>query len=133
MKNAHLLNTDYFKIHVSREQNRSRDSCANRSTAHRRHLKNVVEVAVEMVRTKNGSNALLAFVSAEAPLANLVNGLNDKLCEALPSYMISSAYVPMEKMPLTVSGKVDRKQLQGLGLSLSPDQMIDNQSCCRCY
>lgn len=78
-----------------------------------------------MVRTKNGSHALLAFVSAEALLANLLSGLNDKLCEALPSYMIPSGYVPMEKMPLTVSGKVDRKQLQGLGLSLSPDQMID--------
>lgn len=91
----------------------------------RRHLKNIVEVAVEMVRTKNGSQALLAFVSAEAPLADLVSGLNDKLCESLPSYMIPSAYVPMEKMPLNVSGKIDRKQLQGLGLSLSPEQMID--------
>lgn len=100
MKNAHLLNTDYFTIHVSRERNRSRDSSANWSTTHRRHLKNVVEVAVEMVRT---------IVLAKVPLANIVSGLNNKICESLPCYMIPSAYVPMEKMPLTVSGKADRK------------------------
>lgn len=92
----------------------------------RLNLKNIVEVVVEMVWTKNGSHTLLAFVSAKAtPLAAMVGGLNDKLCESLPSYMIPSAYVPVEKMPMTVSGKIDRKQLQGLGSSLSPEQMID--------
>lgn len=92
----------------------------------RRHLKNIAEVVVEMVWTKNGSHTLLAFVSAEAtPLAAIVIGLNDKLCEYLPSYMIPSAYVSVEKMPMTFSGKVDRKQLQGLGSLLSPNQMID--------
>ncbi len=92
----------------------------------RRHLNNIVEVVVEMVRTKNGSHTLLAFVSAEAtPLAAMVSGLNDKLSESLPSYMIPSAYVSVEKMPMTVSGKIDRKQLQELGSSLSPMEMID--------
>lgn len=67
----------------------------------RRHLKNIVEVAVEMVRTKNGSQALLAFVSAEAPLADLVSGL------------------------LTASGKTDRRRLIELSSSIAREHMLD--------
>jgi amino acid adenylation domain-containing protein len=41
----------------------------------------------------------------------LNNALRDYLQSQLPNYMLPAAYVILEKMPLTASGKVDRRQL----------------------
>ncbi|MCG8620153.1 MAG: amino acid adenylation domain-containing protein, partial [Desulfobacterales bacterium] len=56
---------------------------------------------------------------ANNPLQGKVNtgrisGLQDRLRNILPAYMIPSRFVILEDMPLTASGKIDRKALPGL-------------------
>ncbi|EZF27693.1 hypothetical protein H103_00368 [Trichophyton rubrum CBS 288.86] len=45
--------------------------------------------------------------------------LRKALRESLPSYMIPSLYLPLARVPLTMNGKVDRRQLRGLVNSLT--------------
>lgn len=80
-----------------------------------------------MVRIPNGDSILIAFIalSDEEKLASLVTGLDIKLAEHLPSYMIPSAYVPLDEMPMTPSGKLDRKQLKKIGEQMPREKMID--------
>ncbi|KAJ5310531.1 uncharacterized protein N7443_002992 [Penicillium atrosanguineum] len=45
--------------------------------------------------------------------------LNEKLGKTLPVYMIPSAYVGIDRMPMLVSGKTDRKLLRSFGSQLN--------------
>ena len=57
--------------------------------------------------------------SEEVQRANLVVGLRRWLAEKLPEFMVPSAFMVLDTMPLTPSGKVDRKALP------APDQLRD--------
>ncbi|MGD0907207.1 MAG: amino acid adenylation domain-containing protein [Candidatus Acidiferrales bacterium] len=46
---------------------------------------------------------------------NLIAGLSLHLKQSMPDYMIPSAYLTVESLPLTTSGKVDRKAVSLLG------------------
>ena len=59
-----------------------------------------------------GAVNLVAYVTArqgEAPPA--LSELRQRLAQSLPEYMLPAALIVLEAMPLTVSGKVDRKAL----------------------
>lgn len=58
-----------------------------------------------------GSPRLVAYFVAHAPPQDLVNQLRTKLRSMLPEYMVPSAYVPLDALPLTPNSKVDRKAL----------------------
>ncbi|HYG63482.1 MAG TPA: amino acid adenylation domain-containing protein, partial [Thermoanaerobaculia bacterium] len=60
-----------------------------------------------------GSRRLVAYVVLDpesAPAAG-VEALRDALRERLPAYMVPSAFVRLDKLPVTPNGKVDRKAL----------------------
>jgi amino acid adenylation domain-containing protein len=57
-----------------------------------------------------GEPYLVAFVTATSQQPDL-RRLRDHLSQLLPSYMVPSRFVVLEAMPLTSSGKVDRKAL----------------------
>lgn len=46
-----------------------------------------------------------------------------EIATELPRYMVPSAYIPLQVMPLLVSCKVDRKRLQEIGLGMTPQQL----------
>ncbi|KAF5870149.1 putative nonribosomal peptide synthase protein [Botrytis fragariae] len=50
--------------------------------------------------------------------------LKNDLAQLLPAYMIPSAYAPLNCMPTTTTGKLNRKALRRLGESISNTQMI---------
>ncbi len=65
-------------------------------------------------------NRLIAYVApninaslgaSKEPLGIVVDELRERLGERLPEYMVPSAFVALDAMPLTPSGKVDRRAL----------------------
>lgn len=53
-----------------------------------------------------------------------IEALNSTLRGNLPAYMIPSAYISVPDLPLTQSGKIDRKRLREFGMGLSVDQVF---------
>jgi acyl carrier protein len=70
-----------------------------------------------------GDKRLVAYIVTsgltEMPVSELRNHLRSKL----PEYMIPSAFVPLERFPLTPNGKVDRRALPGPE-NQRPDQSV---------
>ncbi|MCP4152855.1 MAG: amino acid adenylation domain-containing protein, partial [bacterium] len=80
----------------------------NRLAKHIRVKKSVVEVR----ENENGDKSLCAYIEEEEPVGTTaIEQFREYLAQTLPEYMIPANYVIMEKIPLAVSGKVDRKAL----------------------
>jgi len=58
-----------------------------------------------------GDKRLVAYLGLDIPTAPSVSELRGFLATKLPEYMIPSAFVLLEKLPLNANGKVDRKAL----------------------
>ncbi|TPG89204.1 amino acid adenylation domain-containing protein [Brevibacillus laterosporus] len=63
-----------------------------------------------------GQKALCAYFVADRELT--VSELRGALSQEMPSYMIPSYFVQLERMPLTMNGKLDRKALPAPGGSM---------------
>ncbi len=78
-----------------------------------------IEQAVVVVKAnESGEKELVAYITANSE--QNTNDLRAYLAETLPAYMLPAYFVQLEAMPLTTSGKVDKKSLpdpQGVGLS----------------
>ncbi|MDX3119084.1 non-ribosomal peptide synthetase, partial [Streptomyces scabiei] len=72
--------------------------------------------AVAAVRRDTSGDALLvAYLVAQADPAELdATEIRARLGRELPGYMVPSAFVVLEELPLTANGKVDRKALPDL-------------------
>jgi len=69
-----------------------------------------VHEAVVLARESGaGDPRLVAYYTAEEPLA--IDLLRQQLGERLPEYMVPSAFVWLEALPLSPNGKLDRKAL----------------------
>jgi amino acid adenylation domain-containing protein len=101
------------------------------------HVRDMVplgtEVVAELITPESGSSnpVLVAFVAEQREngitsvhqcdresLVSILSSLNKRLKEAIPRYMIPSAYVPVEQIPLTAAGKIDRRQLRSKATQL---------------
>jgi len=56
------------------------------------------------------SGDMLQLLPQEMASLN-INTIRDRLCERLPSYMIPSLWVAINKFPLTPGGKMDRRRV----------------------
>jgi amino acid adenylation domain-containing protein/non-ribosomal peptide synthase protein (TIGR01720 family) len=79
-----------------------------------------------------GVQELVAYLTAGEALA--VGPLREHLKKTLPGYMIPSFFVQMEKIPLTVNGKVDKKSLTGgtplaTGIRREPETPVEKTLC----
>ena len=76
-----------------------------------------IKEAVVLAREDEGGEQYLAAyivtneTNTSPPIP--VSELRDYLLNTLPDYMIPSYFVPLERLPLTSSGKIDRKALPG--------------------
>ncbi|MEU1547072.1 non-ribosomal peptide synthase/polyketide synthase [Nocardia sp. NPDC005745] len=73
-------------------------------------MDDVRAAAVRVVAQPSGETLAAYVVGAVAP-ERLAAELTQRLRRVLPSYMVPTAYVPLEAMPLTASGKLDRRAL----------------------
>jgi tyrocidine synthetase-3 len=68
-----------------------------------------IKEAVVIPRNEGGEPYLCAYIVAEGEVTTA--SLREHLSTALPGYMIPSYFVPLERIPVTVNGKVDRRAL----------------------
>ncbi|KAL9477702.1 hypothetical protein ACSS6W_007543 [Trichoderma asperelloides] len=59
---------------------------------------------------------------------DVMDDVEHELCQRLPSYMIPAAFIPLENIPLGMSGKTDRKRLRQLGSYLTLEQLAGPRS-----
>jgi amino acid adenylation domain-containing protein len=76
-----------------------------------RQHEGIREAAVQVREDVPGDKRLVAYVANEAGVDVTVGGLRIFMKQRLPEYMVPSMYVTLEAMPLTASGKVNRKAL----------------------
>jgi amino acid adenylation domain-containing protein len=60
---------------------------------------------------ESGDKQLVAYMMLSAGLQVTASVLREHLRQRLPEYMIPSAFVPVESIPITANGKVDREAL----------------------
>ncbi len=72
---------------------------------------NVASVVVGAWDSPTGEKRLVAYFTAREAPAPAVKELRRHLRVTLPEYMVPAIFVPLEVMPLTATGKIDRKAL----------------------
>ncbi|RSS52273.1 amino acid adenylation domain-containing protein [Streptomyces sp. WAC07061] len=71
----------------------------------------VVHCAVVVREDHPGDQRIVAYVVPGEDRGADPAGLRRRLRRTLPDYMVPSAFVPLERLPLTANGKLDRKAL----------------------
>ncbi|MBE0342308.1 non-ribosomal peptide synthetase, partial [Paenibacillus sp. 28ISP30-2] len=77
----------------------------------------VREVAVIAREDKQGEKYLAAYFTAEGEPG--AEELREQLMQELPDYMVPSSFMQLDDMPMTPSGKIDRKALPEPDLSVN--------------
>jgi hypothetical protein len=83
-------------------------------------------VAAEVLKPRDSDKRMLvAFVQSsqhDNVRAKMI-GLQDRLAARLPAYMIPSAYIIIDELPLSSTGKLNRKQLRAIGASMTRHEL----------
>ena len=80
----------------------------------------IKEVVVLAAEKDDNDKYLCAYVVPHPDVPLDIARLREFLSLELPDYMIPSYFVPLETIPMTSNGKVDRKALQGYGVQAVP-------------
>ncbi|KAJ5876038.1 uncharacterized protein N7529_001622 [Penicillium soppii] len=99
-------------------------------------------LVVAEVVTPRGSNhpMLMAYLAigeganesperVRATLDRWTEGVEERLMEQVPRYMVPSAYLAVDTIPMTATGKTDRRRLREMGRALTLEQVIEMQPC----
>ncbi|AIQ51347.1 non-ribosomal peptide synthetase [Paenibacillus sp. FSL R7-0331] len=74
-----------------------------------RHIEGIVDVAVIAAKDQSGDSALCAYLVSDTEMSESV--LKKNLGASLPEYMIPAYFMQMDSIPVTRSGKVDKRAL----------------------
>jgi amino acid adenylation domain-containing protein len=97
------------------------------------------EVAVELTSLGGSGPRLVGFLVLRNSQANgdgvipdervksLIQAVKSRLESVLPHYMVPSVLLPIPSLPLTASGKTDRRILRHMGSSLTAQQILNLQ------
>ncbi|KAL3466107.1 hypothetical protein BJX64DRAFT_284685 [Aspergillus heterothallicus] len=78
-------------------------------------------VAIEL--TKDHSDATTSLLDVSDSLRKRFLELQTALSQELPSFMVPGKYIPIQNIPLTASGKIDRRALRLVLEALTEDQL----------
>ena len=87
-----------------------------------RQLQGVSEVVVNAVDNEDGDTELLAFYCEDGECDP--QRMRSDLGECLPEYMIPHQFIVMDRLPLTSSGKVDRRRLRSANQQQSLEHAV---------
>lgn len=83
-------------------------------------MEGVKQAVVIDIKVGSSSKALAAYVIGSIS----VQSIREKLEDSLPEYMIPSSFTFIEKVPLNINGKLDRKQLPEPELSVEKRDIV---------
>jgi non-ribosomal peptide synthetase-like protein len=89
---------------------------------------NNIGTAAVILRQDDGLERLIAYIVSENVELTITSQLRAALTETLPPYMVPAYFVTLAEMPRLTSGKIDRKALRALPLSISVDENSDSDS-----
>ncbi len=82
----------------------------------------VREAVVVCEEVRPGEQRLTAYLALDAGAHPSLDRLRGHLTERLPDYMLPSAFVMLERLPLNANGKIDRRALPADGIAhLAPE------------
>ena len=87
-----------------------------------------IGTATVILRQDDGMERLVAYVVSESGEDIAASQLRLALAETLPPYMVPAYFVTLAEMPRLTSGKIDRKALRALPLSVLADEKSDSDS-----
>lgn len=102
--------------------------------------KGELSVVAALIVPKGGNNKILtAFVSipitddsaGTSALSARVAQATELLQDRVPSYMIPGAYVFLQRMPMSATGKTDRKKLHEIGSSMTLEELTSFGNSCK--
>jgi hypothetical protein len=79
----------------------------------------VKEAVVIAREDEQGGKRLVAYFTASRKEGLTIKELKSHLANRLPNYMLPSAFVPLDNMPLNAIGKIDKRALPPPGASLA--------------
>jgi aryl carrier-like protein len=71
----------------------------------------VREAVVAIAEFAEGDKRLVAYIAPDVGIEVSFSELRETLRQKLPEYMVPSAYVALDALPLTANGKIDRRGL----------------------
>ncbi|MEK8199877.1 non-ribosomal peptide synthetase family protein [Lysinibacillus sp. FSL M8-0134] len=79
----------------------------------------IQEVVIIAKKMSDGNNHLFAYYTVASGMQLDEDMLRDYLANLLPDYMVPERFMELPEMPLSPTGKIDRKQLASLEVTLS--------------
>ncbi|KAK4096517.1 nonribosomal siderophore peptide synthase Sid2 [Parathielavia hyrcaniae] len=77
--------------------------------------------------TAHGKDSNLEHAPLHPELASALSKAAAEISDALPRYMVPTAYIPVNKIPTLISGKTDRKKLRQFGATTDLRQLTADQ------
>ncbi|KAF7591575.1 hypothetical protein BBP40_001323 [Aspergillus hancockii] len=98
-------------------------------------------IAAEIIKPQNSNSPILAlFVclankhvfesldNTRSELMQVMEGLEERLADRLPQYMLPSAYIPIKEIPMTTTNKTDRRALREIGNTHTLERLAEIHS-----